>query len=73
MPPHGTAGIFRQKSINSCDRPLSSIGEYARAARQSFGSFGTILSRKMAVTSSQTPSIPWPNSKDEYELGKVIG
>lgn len=73
VPSHGTAGIFRQKSINSAERSLSSsIGDYARrAARHSFGAILS-SSRKMALTSSQS-SIPWPNTKDDYELGKVIG
>ncbi|VEN63162.1 unnamed protein product [Callosobruchus maculatus] len=63
--PPGTHGIFRQKS--TCEQ--LSLGGYARAAKQSFGN---LLSRKMATSSSQT-SVPWPNSKDDYELGKVIG
>lgn len=69
--PPGSHGIFRQKSINSCDSHLSLSG-YARAARQSIGNIGHILSRKMAASTSQN-ILPWPNSKDDYELGKVIG
>ncbi|XP_018321984.1 serine/threonine-protein kinase OSR1 [Agrilus planipennis] len=69
--PPGSSGIFRQKSLNSCDRHLS-ITDYAKAARQSIGNIGTLLSRKMAATTSQ-PNIPWPNSKDDYELRQVIG
>lgn len=70
--PAGQQGIFRQKTEKPafCDVALT---EYARAARQSIGNIGNILScKKMAATSSQ-PSIPWPNNKDDYELGKVIG
>ncbi|KAJ3655357.1 hypothetical protein Zmor_014491 [Zophobas morio] len=68
--PLGTHGIFRQKPP-TFEHSLSLSG-YARAARQSIGNIGNILSRKMAATTSQ-PSVPWPNSKDDYELGKVIG
>ncbi|XP_060518689.1 serine/threonine-protein kinase OSR1 isoform X2 [Cylas formicarius] len=66
--PPGSAGIFRQKPQNFDYHPLT-IGEYVRV---SIGNIGNILSRKMAATSS-APSVPWPNSKDDYELGKVIG
>lgn len=69
--PPGSHGIFRQKSQNAI-YPHLSLGGYARAATQSIGNIGNILSRKMAASTSQ-PSIPWPNSKDDYELGKVIG
>ncbi|CAH2012822.1 unnamed protein product [Acanthoscelides obtectus] len=66
MPP-GIDGIFRQKSTSE----QLSLSGYARAAKQSFAN---LLSRKMATTISQSqPSVPWPNSKDDYELGKVIG
>lgn len=68
--PPGSHGIFRQKST-TFDHTLSLSG-CARAAKQSFGSIGNILHRKMAASTSQ-PSVPWPNSKDDYELGKVIG
>jgi serine/threonine-protein kinase OSR1/STK39 len=68
--PLGTHGIFRQKQT-TFEHPLS-LSSYARAARQSIGNIGNILSRKMAASTSQ-PSVPWPNSKDDYELGKVIG
>ncbi|GJQ70309.1 hypothetical protein Trydic_g22747 [Trypoxylus dichotomus] len=68
--PSGSPGIFRQKSITSCD--YLSFGEYARAARNSLGNIGNVLSRKMATSASQS-SVPWPNSKDDYDLGKVIG
>lgn len=64
--PPGSPGIFRQKAT-TCDH-LSLTG-YARVAKQSFGN---LLSRKMATSSSQT-AVPWPNTKDDYELGKVIG
>ncbi|KAJ8958870.1 hypothetical protein NQ318_019637 [Aromia moschata] len=64
--PPGTHGIFRQKPA-TCDH--LSLGGYARVAKQSFGN---LLSRKMATSTSQT-SVPWPNTKDDYELGKVIG
>ncbi|KAJ8980055.1 hypothetical protein NQ317_012895, partial [Molorchus minor] len=64
--PPGTNGIFRQKPA-ACDH-LSLTG-YARVAKQSFGN---LLSRKMATSTSQS-SLPWPNTKDDYELGKVIG
>lgn len=77
--PAGSAGVFRQKSLSSCDRPLLSpsptaitLSGCARAARQSIGNIGNILSRKMAATTS-TPPIPWPNTKDDYELREVIG
>ncbi|XP_076269724.1 oxidative stress responsive kinase frayed isoform X2 [Rhynchophorus ferrugineus] len=69
--PPGSHGIFRQKSQNVI-YPHLSLGGYARAATQSIGNIGNILSRKMAASTSQ-PSVPWPNSKDDYELGKVIG
>ncbi|KAK9870741.1 hypothetical protein WA026_008308, partial [Henosepilachna vigintioctopunctata] len=69
--PPGTQGIFRQKpempGMND-----SLLGGYARAMTQSIGNIGNLLSKKMAATSSQ-PSIPWPNTQDDYELGKVIG
>ncbi|CAH0556663.1 unnamed protein product [Brassicogethes aeneus] len=68
--PPGSHGIFRQKQ-SSCDHHLTFSG-YARAAKHSIGNIGNILSRKMAASTSQ-PSIPWPNTKDDYELGKVIG
>ncbi|XP_044267770.1 serine/threonine-protein kinase OSR1 [Tribolium madens] len=68
--PLGTQGTFRQKS-STFEHTLSFSG-CARAARQSIGNIGNILSRKMAASTSQ-PSVPWPNSKDDYELGKVIG
>ncbi|KAI4465170.1 sterile20-like kinase isoform b-related [Holotrichia oblita] len=67
--PSGSPGIFRQKSTSS---DYLSLGDYARAARNSLGNIGNVLSRKMAASTVQT-SIPWPNSKDDYELGKVIG
>ncbi|KAK4879555.1 hypothetical protein RN001_007701 [Aquatica leii] len=69
--PPGSHGIFRQKSLNSCDKAITLSG-YARAARQSIGNIGSILSRKMAASTSQ-PNLPWPNSKDDYELRQVIG
>ncbi|CAG9814065.1 unnamed protein product [Phaedon cochleariae] len=64
--PPGSPGIFRPKPT-TCEH-LTFSG-YARAAKQSFGN---LLSRKMATSTSQT-SVPWPNTKDDYELGKVIG
>lgn len=67
--PPGTQGIFRQKS--TCDH-ISSFSGYARAARVAKHSFGNLLSRKMATSTSQT-SVAWPNIKEDYELGKVIG
>lgn len=70
LPPQGSPGIFRPISFNSCDKQL--LSGCARAARQSFGNIGSKLTRKMAVTSSQS-CVPWPNTKDDYELGKVIG
>ncbi|XP_017777750.1 PREDICTED: serine/threonine-protein kinase OSR1 isoform X2 [Nicrophorus vespilloides] len=69
--PPGSHGIFRQKSIGSCESHLSLSG-YARAARQSIGNIGNILSRKMAASTSQSLQ-PWGNTKDDYELGKIIG
>lgn len=69
--PSGSPGIFRQKSLSSCDRPLSLSG-CARAARQSIGNIGSILSRKMAAATSPPPPA-WPNTKDDYELREVIG
>lgn len=77
MFPPGSAGIFRQKSIGSCDHDHRngshlSFSGCARAARQSIGNIGSILTRKMAASTSQTTQ-PWGNTKDEYELGKVIG
>ncbi|GLV38602.1 frayed [Carabus blaptoides fortunei] len=69
--PSGSPGIFRQKSLASCDRPLSLSG-CARAARQSIGNIGSILSRKMAAATSPPPPA-WPNTKDDYELREVIG
>ncbi|XP_030762989.1 serine/threonine-protein kinase OSR1-like isoform X3 [Sitophilus oryzae] len=69
--PPGSHGIFRQKPQNTSFQYLS-LGGYAKAATQSISNIGNILSRKMAASSSQ-PSVPWPNSKDDYELGKVIG
>ncbi|XP_018570076.1 serine/threonine-protein kinase OSR1, partial [Anoplophora glabripennis] len=59
-------GIFRQKTA-TCEH--LSLSGYARVAKQSFGN---LLSRKMATSTSQ-PSVPWSNIKDDYELGKVIG
>ncbi|XP_074029961.1 oxidative stress responsive kinase frayed isoform X3 [Leptinotarsa decemlineata] len=64
--PPGSTGTFRQKSA-TCEH--ISLSGYARAAKQSFGN---LLSRKMATSTSQVP-VPWPNTKDDYELGKVIG
>lgn len=66
--PPGSQGIFRQKS--TCDN--LSLSGYARAARVAKQSFGNLLSRKMATSTSQT-SVAWPNTKEDYELGKVIG
>ncbi|XP_019873111.1 serine/threonine-protein kinase OSR1 isoform X2 [Aethina tumida] len=68
--PPGSAGIFRQRP-SPFEHHLTLSG-CARAAKHSFGNIGNILSRKMAASTSQ-PSIPWPNTKDDYELGKVIG
>ncbi|KAJ8916306.1 hypothetical protein NQ315_016447 [Exocentrus adspersus] len=59
-------GIFRQGTA-TCDH--LSLSGYARVAKQSFGN---LLSRKMATSTSQPP-VPWSNNKDDYELGKVIG
>ncbi|XP_019764812.1 serine/threonine-protein kinase OSR1 isoform X2 [Dendroctonus ponderosae] len=66
--PHGTPGIFRPRPPSTEFSPLT-IGGYAK---QSIGKIGNIFSKKMAASTSQ-PTVPWPNSKDDYELGKVIG
>ncbi|XP_071053057.1 serine/threonine-protein kinase OSR1 isoform X2 [Onthophagus taurus] len=66
--PCGSPGIFRQKS-GTCDLSFSSC---ARAARTSLGNIGNVLSRKMAASTSQA-NVSWSNTKDDYELGKVIG
>ncbi|XP_050301886.1 serine/threonine-protein kinase OSR1 isoform X2 [Anthonomus grandis grandis] len=70
----GCPGIFRSKPQSLPEFPTSTLGGYGRAVKQSIGNLGNriILSKKMAATTSQT-SVPWPNSKDDYELGKVIG
>ncbi|XP_044731357.1 serine/threonine-protein kinase OSR1-like [Chrysoperla carnea] len=70
--PPGSPGVFRQKSLASCDRPQLTFSGCARVARQSIGNIGHILSRKMAATSSVAPVV-WPNTKDDYELREVIG
>ncbi|XP_044751306.1 serine/threonine-protein kinase OSR1 [Coccinella septempunctata] len=67
--PPGIQGSFRQKSEKTTYDSTLTLSGYAKVMTQSFGN---ILSKKMAATSSQ-PSIPWPNTKDDYELGKVIG
>ncbi|XP_066143936.1 serine/threonine-protein kinase OSR1 [Euwallacea fornicatus] len=70
--PPGSQGIFRQRP-QSTDLAQVTLGGYALAVKQSIGNIGNIiLSRKMAGSTSQ-PSVPWPNSPDDYELGKVIG
>lgn len=78
LPPRGTFGIFRQTSFRTCDQHLPFVG-YSREPRMgryrqqnSIGNIGSRLSQKMAVPSSQS-AVPWPNTKDDYELGKVIG
>lgn len=71
--PPGSSGVFRQKSLGACDRHLTvALSSCARAARQSIGNIGNLLSRKMAASVSP-PSHSWPNSQDDYELGEVIG
>ncbi|XP_041986965.1 serine/threonine-protein kinase OSR1-like isoform X2 [Aricia agestis] len=73
MPP-GLSGVFRQKPPGACDRRLSALSSYVRAAcslNTSPGSIGNLFSRKMA-TSANTLT-PWPNSQEDYELRDVIG
>ncbi|KAL1514290.1 hypothetical protein ABEB36_003570 [Hypothenemus hampei] len=67
--PQGSRGTFRPQSN---EYQTLTLGGCSRAAKQSIGNIGHILSRKMAASTSQ-PLVPWPNSKDDYELGKVIG
>ncbi|XP_050360988.1 serine/threonine-protein kinase OSR1-like isoform X1 [Nymphalis io] len=72
--PPGVSGIFRQKSFGTCDRQLSTLSSYVRAAcslNNKAGNIGNLFTRKMAA--SANTSCPWPNSQDDYELRDVIG
>ncbi|XP_053623873.1 serine/threonine-protein kinase OSR1-like [Plodia interpunctella] len=71
----GVHGVFRQKSFGACDRQLTTLTSYAKAARLSIGSaavgIGNLFTRKMAASANS--SSPWPSSQDDYELRDVIG
>ncbi|XP_026727754.1 serine/threonine-protein kinase OSR1-like isoform X2 [Trichoplusia ni] len=71
----GAQGVFRQKSFGACDRQITALSSYARAARLSIGTaaagIGNLFTRKMATTANNL--CPWPNSQDDYELRDVIG
>ncbi|KAL0851954.1 hypothetical protein ABMA28_000235 [Loxostege sticticalis] len=71
----GVHGVFRQKSFGACDRQLTTLTSYAKAARLSIGTaavgIGNLFNRKMAA--SAIASCPWPNSENDYELRDVIG
>ncbi|XP_028178861.1 serine/threonine-protein kinase OSR1-like isoform X2 [Ostrinia furnacalis] len=71
----GVHGVFRQKSFGACDRQLTTLTSYAKAARLSIGTaavgIGNLFNRKMAA--SVNASCPWPNSENDYELRDVIG
>nr|XP_049708405.1 serine/threonine-protein kinase OSR1 isoform X3 [Helicoverpa armigera] len=65
----GAHGVFRQKSFGACDRQITALSSYARAARLSIGN---LFTRKMATVTANN-LCPWPNSQDDYELRDVIG
>lgn len=67
--------VYFQKSFGACDRQLTTLTSYAKAARLSIGTaavgIGNLFNRKMAA--SAIASCPWPNSENDYELRDVIG
>lgn len=67
--------MYNQKSFGACDRQITALSSYARAARLSIGTaaagIGNLFTRKMATTANNL--CPWPNSQDDYELRDVIG
>ncbi|CAH0716052.1 unnamed protein product, partial [Brenthis ino] len=70
----GVSGVFRQKSFGACDRQLSALSSYVRAAcslNNTAGNIGNLFTRKMAA--SANTSCPWPNSQEHYDLRDVIG
>ncbi|XP_075990473.1 serine/threonine-protein kinase OSR1-like isoform X2 [Anticarsia gemmatalis] len=71
----GAHGVFRQKSFGACDRQITALSSYARAARLSIGTaaagIGNLFTRKMATTANKLS--PWANTQEEYELRDVIG
>ncbi|OWR54652.1 putative serine/threonine protein kinase [Danaus plexippus plexippus] len=71
--PPGVSGVFRQKSFGTCDRQISALSSYVRAActLNTAGSIGSLFTRKMAATANT--SCPWPNSQEDYDLRDVIG
>ncbi|CAG9558707.1 unnamed protein product [Danaus chrysippus] len=71
--PPGVSGVFRQKSFGTCDRQISALSSYVRAActLNTAGSIGNLFTRKMAATANT--SCPWPNSQEDYDLRDVIG
>lgn len=64
---------FRTKNsdLEKSQRP-GALSSCARAARESIGGIGNLISRKMASAGIPPPG-PWPNKKHDYEVGEVIG
>ncbi|KAI5647027.1 protein kinase domain-containing protein [Phthorimaea operculella] len=72
----GASGVFRQESFGACDRQITALSTYARAARVSIGTtavgIGNLFNRKMAAN-VKAAACPWPNNQDDYELRDIIG
>ncbi|XP_077301764.1 serine/threonine-protein kinase OSR1-like [Arctopsyche grandis] len=69
----GPSGTFRQNSDAEKSQRPGTLSSCARAARESIGGIGNLLSRKIGTPGGPPPIVPWPNTQIHYEVKHIIG